>query len=382
MKKQINHLIGYGLLVSVTLLLILLPSGCKKDEPTDPQPTPAQIIENRLKTVVDSVIANTNVPGVVAAVWAPDDDVDFVYSAGVADLETMAPISPDMVFRIGSNTKTFVITVLLQLVDEGLLSLDDSLSKFFPDFPRADEVTIEMLTNMRSGIHSYTASDEFYQILYTDPTHFWTAEEMIAISALYPYDFDPGTNFTYSNVNTIFAGRIVEILTGASIEYNVRTRIIDHLNLINTTYLVGGTQVPGFHANGYYIGEYDLSLPPSLEYFDVSWGGAARCMISTIYELKTFVKDLAEGAFLSSELQQKRLICHDWNPPLFAKYGMGIMEYKGFYGHGGSIFGCTSIMVHSPEKNCTIIIWFNCQIETITPTLMLPIWIKAIYPDL
>ncbi len=331
---------------------------------------------------MDSVIANTHVPGVVAAVWAPNVGVDFVYTAGVADLETQAPLSDDMVFRIGSNTKTFVITVLIQLVDEGLLSLDDSLSKFFPDFPRADEVNIEMLANMRSGIHSYTATDEFYQILLSDPTHFWTAEEMIAISALYPYDFDPGTNFTYSNINTIFAGRIVEILTGASIEYNVRTRIIDQLNLINTAYLLGGTQVPGFHANGYYIGEYDPTLPASLEYFDVSWGGAAGCMISTSYELKTYVEALTQGTFLSPELQQQRLVCHDWNPPLFAKYGMGIMEYKGFYGHGGSIFGCTSIMVHSPEKNCTIIIWFNCQIETITPTLMLPTWVKNIYPNL
>lgn len=382
MKKQFNTLKFLGLIISVILLLTLTINGCKKDEPTNTEPTSAQLIKNNLIAVVDSVIANTHVPGVVAAVWAPDDGVDFVYTAGAADLEIMTPLSSDMVFRIGSCTKTFVITVLLQLVDEGLLSLDDSLSKFFPSFPRADEVSVEMLTNMRSGIHSYTATDEFYQILLSDPTHFWTAEEMIAISALYPYDFDPGTNFTYSNINTIFAGRIVEILTGTSIEYNVRTRIMDHLNLINTTYLVGGTQLPGFHANGYYIGEYDPTLPPSLEYFDVSWGGAAGCMISTTYELKTYVEALTQGEFLSPELQQMRLVCHDWNPPLFAKYGMGIMEYKGFYGHGGSIFGCTSIMVHSPEKNCTIIIWFNCQIETITPTLMLPTWVEAIYPDL
>ncbi|NQV02815.1 MAG: beta-lactamase family protein [Bacteroidia bacterium] len=370
-------------LISVSLIGILSVTSCKKsDNETNPQPTQATIIENNLKAVVDSVIANTHVPGVVAAVWAPNEGVNFIYTAGVADLDTKEPLSPDMVFRIGSNTKTFVITVLLQLVDEGLLSLDDKLSTYFPEFPRADEVTIEMLTNMRSGIHSYTATEEFYNILLSDPTHTWTADEMIAISALYPYDFDPGTNFTYSNINTIFAGRIIEMLTGFSLEYNVRTRIIDQLNLINTVYLVGGSQVPGYHSNGYYIGDYDPSLPASLEYFDVSFAGAAGCMVSTIYEVKPYIRALVEGNFLSSELQQKRLICHDWNPPLFLKYGMGILEYKGFYGHGGSIFGCTSVMMHSPEKNCTIVIWFNCQIETITPTLMLPIWVKAIYPDL
>ncbi|MBI9038189.1 MAG: beta-lactamase family protein [Bacteroidales bacterium] len=370
-------------LIFTSLMGILSITSCKKsDEDINLQLTQASIIENNLKAVVDSVIANTHVPGIVAAVWAPNEGVNFVYTAGVANIETKKSLSPDMVFRIGSNTKTFVITVLLQLVDEGLLTLDDKLSVFFPEFPRADEVTIEMLTNMRSGIHSYTGTDEYWYILQTDPTHTWTAEEMISISALYPYDFDPGTNFTYSNINTVFGGRIIEMLTGSSLEYNVRTRIIDQLNLINTVYLVGGSQVPGYHSNGYYIGEYDPSLPASLEYFDVSWAGAAGCMVSTIYELKPYVRALVDGTFLSPELQQKRMICQEWNPPIFAKYGMGIMEYKEFYGHGGSIFGCTSVMMHSIEKNCTIVIWFNCQIETITPTLMLPVWVRTIYPDL
>ncbi len=91
-------------------------------------------------------------PGIVAGIWAPNEGVELIYEGGYANLETKEAMGADMLFRIASNTKTFAITILLQLVDEGKLSLDDKLSQYYPDFPRGDEVTIEMLTNMRSGI--------------------------------------------------------------------------------------------------------------------------------------------------------------------------------------------------------------------------------------
>nr|NQU92797.1 beta-lactamase family protein [Bacteroidota bacterium] len=134
-------------MIAILLMGILSVTSCRKsDNETNPQPAPAQITENNIKAALDSVIANTYVPGLIAGIWAPDEGINLVYLAGVADLDTKAPISPDMIFRIASNTKTFTITVLLQLVDEGLLSLDDPLSDYLPDFPRANEVTIEMLT--------------------------------------------------------------------------------------------------------------------------------------------------------------------------------------------------------------------------------------------
>jgi len=345
------------------------------------EPSSSKLIESNLQATIDSVVANTHVPGVVAGIWAPNIGLNFVYTAGVADLDTKASLSPDMVFRIGSNTKTFTITVLLQLVDEGLLSLNDKLSKYFPNFPRANEITIEMLANMRSGIFNYNLADEFINKMLSNPTRTWSADSLIAIAALHPFYFNPGTGFRYSNTNTIIAGRIIEKLTGVSLEYNIRTRIINKLNLINTVYLVGGTQIPGYHSNGYYFGEYDPANPSSLEYTDISWAGAAGAMISTIYELKTYVKALTEGKFLSSTLQQKRMSRFESNI-LNWKYGIGIWEDKGFYGHAGSIFGCTSLMVHSPDKNATIIIWYNSQIEGTTPAYLFREIVKSVYPEL
>jgi len=373
--KKISLLILLSLLLSSSLLF----TSCKKDET---YPSSAEIIQNDIKTVLDSIIENTHVPGLVAGIWAPNEGIEFVYTTGYSNLETKAPMVSDMIFRIASNTKTITITVLLQLVDEGLIDLDDSLSDYLPDFPRATEVTIEMLTNMRSGIFNYTESDEFFNIISNYPTRTWTTEEFIKIAAGQPYYFNPGSGFHYSNSNTIIIGKIIEIITGSSLEYNIKTRIFDPLNLTNTMYLVGGTQIPGNHSSAYYAGDYEPELPDLSEYFDNSYSGAAGAVISNIYEVKTYVKALVEGQFISPELQIKRLDCHEIGAANGLKYGMGIFEYKGFHGHNGGMFGYTSLMIHSLEKNCTIIIWYNCQLSDANPTQLISIIPEIIYPNI
>ncbi|NQV02816.1 MAG: beta-lactamase family protein [Bacteroidia bacterium] len=235
---------------------------------------------------------------------------------------------------------------------------------------------------MRSGIFNFVASDEFLPHVISDPTKTWTADEFIAIAAAYPYYFDPGTGFHYSNSNTAIAGKIIEIVAGSSLEFNIRTRIIDPLHFINTQYMVGGSQIPGYHPSAYYVGEYDPNVPELSELFDISYTGATGAAISDIYELRPYVEALAGGEFLSPALQQKRLDCHEAGNPHGLKYGMGIFEYKGFYGHNGGMFGFTSLMVNSPDRNCTIIIWYNCQLHENDPTDFLYIIPKMIYPDL
>lgn len=370
MKKLLQILTFLFLVASVLII------SCNKDENSL---TKSQIIQNNIQSVLDSIIENTHVPGLVAGVWAPNEGIDFVYTAGVSNLETQEPLSDDMIFRIGSNTKTFTITVLLQLVDEGLISLDDPLSNYLPDFPRANEVTIEMLTNMRSGIFSYTdLIDEFWmKVLYTEPTKFWSTDELIALGVSGDYYFDPGSDIHYSNTNTIIIEKIIEMITGISLESNIKTRIIDNLNLVNTAYLISGTNIPGFHSSAYYYGEYDADFPEYSEYYDVSWAAAAGSAISDIYELKKYVKALVDGEFLSDETQQKRMVCPESN----SFYGLGILNYKGFYGHNGSMPGYTSLMIYSPERNCTIIVWYNCQLDDALPFILMQLIPELIYSD-
>ncbi len=369
--------------ILIFIIIAQLFFACKNESnPVEAEPTQSENIETEIKTVLDSIIANTDVPGLVAGIWAPNEGIDLVYSAGVADLETNEPMDAEMVFRIASNTKTFTITVLLQLVDEGVLSLDDKLSKYYPTFPRGDEVTIEMLTNMRSGIYNYVESNNFWSFVITNPLHYWSVEEIINFALTDNpdnlYYFDPGTSFHYSNTNTILIEYIIEQVTGITLEAHINTRIIVPLGLSKTYYVESGTEIPGYHSKAYYLGDTSDDTDLS-EYFDYSFARAAGGAISDVFDLKTYVHALTDGSFLSDSLQNRRMDCLPVNGSTM-KYGIGIFDNNGFYGHNGGTPGYTSLMVHSPELNCTIVVWYNGALET-EPKSLLNVIPQIIYHD-
>ena len=126
----------------------------------------------------------------------------YVKSFGTSDIVTKAPMKSNDLFRIASITKTFVITVFLQLVDEKKVSLDDKLSKFFPDFPRAGEVTLRQLCNMTSGVFNYWETEDFVAWITEHPLKPVTPWEAIFWAKDVPFYFNPGDDFHYSNTNT------------------------------------------------------------------------------------------------------------------------------------------------------------------------------------
>ena len=312
-------------IILLILALFVVISSCKKDDDkTDHEPSESEIIESNIQAVLDSIIENTHVPGLVAGVWAPNEGVDFVYSAGVANLETEEPMSDEMVYRI---------------------------------------VSIRMLANMTSGINCFMELDAFWEEAFANPDKQWTYDEQIALVEDLPFHFSSGTNFHYCNTNTVLIGKIIELVTGESMEYNVHNRIIDPLQMNNTKYMSAGKDIPGYHSKAYYGGEVTSDLPELSEYLDISWAGPAGCMISDIYDLKKYVQALAKGELYSTELHQQQIICTDMNIGRPLMYGLGIYESNGFYGHDGQLPGYTSLMIHSPERNCTIVVWYNGQLD-------------------
>jgi len=375
MKK---NLLIFGIII---LIFIALYTCSFPDELIDNQVDIEETIENNLKKMLDSVIAKTKVPGLMAGIWAPDKEINFIYASGVSNLVTHSPMDKNMIFRIGSITKTFTVTVLLQLVDEGLVDLNDPLSKYLPDFPRAEEVTVGMLANMRSGIVDYTESEEISTTMRDEPDHFYLPEDLIAIASDNPYYFKPGTDFHYSNTNAIIIGKIIEMVTGNSLENEIYTRIITLLDLTNTYYTTSGKKIPGCYPSAYYAGKYDPDFPECSQWLDCSWAGAAGCMLSDLFDLRKYVKALVQGTLLSSTLQKYRLKTLEV-PKSNIRYGLGILSYDDFYGHNGAYPGFSSIIMHSSQKNCTIIIWYNCHLQNSTPFMLLPEVIKIIYSDI
>lgn len=369
----------YLYILAPLFLASILIFSCKKSDNDPPDPTPGEIMEGKIMAALDSIVENTAVPGLVAGVWAPDEGIGLVYSAGVANLETQEPISDQMVYRIGSVTKTFTITVLLQLVDEKLLSLDDPLSDFLPDFPRANEVAVRMLANMTSGIQCYMELDSFWDEAFMNPHQYWSFEDKIGLVKDRPYHFDPGTNFHYCNTNYAIIGKIIEMKTNMSMEANVRTRIIDPLKMTNTIYMTAGSSIPGYHSSSYYGGYETTELPELSEFLDISWAGPAGCMISDIYDIKVYAKAMTEGELYSQEMQNQRMVFTDMGLPRPLRYGLGLYESNGFFGHDGQLPGYTSLMVHSPERNCTIVVWYNCQLDNSLPLYLIWALPKMIY---
>ena len=241
------------------------------------------------------------------------------------------------------------------------MSLEDKLSKYFPSFPNADNVTIKMICNHTSGIYNYTESSIFKDQMKTDPLKVWDPQEFLDIAKDQPYYFSPGEGYTYSNTNTIMAGMIVEKITGNKIEYEIEKRIIEELNL-NNTYYPADNLLLGEHSSGY--GWWGFGDPKAdvTEAFDPSCAGASGAIVSDIYDLKTWIEAAVKGSLISADLQSQRLT--PVSSTEITSYGLGLGSIKtgnsGFvWGHTGVIYGYRSVAYHWPEKDVTIVISFN-----------------------
>lgn len=310
----------------------------------------------------DSIMITAQQPGMIISITR-GDTIIYEEAKGIANIETGEKMHPGMRFRIGSLTKTFTVTVLLQLVDQGLLKLDDTIDKFFPftSIPHADSISIRMLANMSSGLYNYSELPEFDAFMKQTPGRKWKPEELVDIAVKKEPYFLPGLGWHYSNTNTVLIGMIIEKLTGHTLDSEIKFRIIEKLGLKNTDFATE-TEISGYHPMGY--GEDDASFVyPWVDVttkYDPSWAWAAGAMISDIYDLKIYLKALSEGALISPEMQKERL---KWAIDKDGfKYGAGIFQVgDGFLGHNGSYPGYHNISVHSPKTNMTAIIFYNSQ---------------------
>jgi D-alanyl-D-alanine carboxypeptidase len=326
----------------------------------------SQTLTEKIDALTDSVMDHTKLPGMIVSVVS--DDFKYEKAKGYEDVINKIPMRLDQVFRIGSVTKTFTITILLQLVDEGKLTLDDTINQFFPDFPNGKNITVRMLANMTSGIYNYSATKSFEDSLENHPLKRWTDQELVDLALKNPPYFDPGKSFYYSNTNTVLIGLIIEKLTGNSLADEIKKRIIIPLGLKNT-YVPSNNLMEGDYSHGFNSGD-SLVLPYedfTIKY-DPSWASAAGNILSNINDLKIYVKALANGNLVSKKSQKERL---KWawsvsNPGL--DYGLGIFKMReSFLGHNGGIPGFTNLTVYSPQKKCSVIVMYNIQITNLSP---------------
>ena len=186
-------------------------------------------ISGKLNAALTSAKAETNAPGVIAGVWIGDRSWTVTRGTTSRGGSTRPNLTGHT--RIGSVTKTFTGTVILQLVAEGKIKLDESIDRWFPKARNAESITVRDLGTMASGIDSYTANASIVNTYLTKPRTVWNQSTLINAGLGMPQKFTPGNGFQYSNTNFVMLGRIIEKVTRKPIATVMRNRIFRPLGL-------------------------------------------------------------------------------------------------------------------------------------------------------
>ncbi|MFE9449347.1 serine hydrolase domain-containing protein [Streptomyces sp. NPDC006739] len=305
------------------------------------------------------------VPGVTATVR--DAYGTWSTTAGVGDIRTRAPRSPADRYRVGSITKSFVSTVLLQLEAEGRLSLDDKVDTWLPGVVQGHgndgrHITVRQLLNHTSGIFSYTADAGFGRAYFTKDGFFahrydtLTPHDLVAIAMKHKPDFAPGTSWNYSNTNFVLAGMVIRAVTGHSYATEIERRIIGPLHLGATSLPGTRVTVPHPSSRAYSKLALQATTGPTYDVTDLnpSIASSAGEMISNSADLDRFYSALLRGRLLPPEQlkEMKTTVKSDTGPN--AGYGLGLMETTltcgvHVWGHDGGIHGSASSAVTTDD---------------------------------
>jgi D-alanyl-D-alanine carboxypeptidase len=311
-----------------------------------------------LQQALDKLVAD-GVPGAIAL--ERDGGKEWHAASGVSDLTTNAPISARGRFRIGSVTKGYVSTVVLQLVGEGRLSLDDTVERWLPGLvPDGAGITVRQLMNHTSGLYDYL-DPAAYLVLLRDPLKTWRPRQLVQRAVAHPPVFAPGTKWEYSNTNYIVLGLIVAAVDGvpepldmAAPALEVYRRIIAPLGLWHTRFPLTDPDIHGPHPHGYTIGappEWGLPAVLDTTRFNPSWAWTAGAIVSTLDDVADFHRALFIGELLGPE-QQREL---QTTVPLGAgtEYGLGVVKLETpcgtAWGHDGGTPPFVSISLTSPD---------------------------------
>lgn len=275
---------------------------------------------------------------------------------GFADLENDVPATAETIYRLGSITKQFTALAIMQLAEQGKLSVDDELTKFLPDYPTAGhKVTVHHLLNHTSGIKSYTSQKDFFKRARQDFSH----DELLGVFKNEPFDFDPGTKWLYNNSGYYLLGMIIEKISGQTYAKHLEEQIFRPLGMSATRY--GDTRPLIRHrAMGYklLVGQLVNDDPLSMDA-----PGAAGALVSNVLDLVKWHQSLEAGNLLSSasyEVMYRETRLADGATRPYG-YGWGLGELAGHrkLSHGGGINGFSTMIARYPTDRLAVIVLSN-----------------------
>ena len=370
----------FVLRTDLAAVIVVLAATCCFPTPTVAGPALRPVDVPALKATITRLADEMNVPGAVMLLRTPEGEFTVTY--GQRGLDDPTPVTVNDHIRIGSNTKTWTGSAILQMVQEGKIALDDPVSEYRPDVPNGEHITIEQLLNMRSGLFNYSTTFALNDMLDKEPQRVWQPEHLLAIAYPLPPYVAPGQGYHYSNTNTVLLGLIAEKIDGKPLERIFKDRFFLPLGLDDTLLPPKDSNaIPEPHPRGYMFTNNMITLatnaiPPDLIFAanegtlkpndqtdaNPSWGWSAGAGISTAPDLADWVEAMTTGKLLNPEMQKLRM--ESLRPTSADKpdgplYGLGIAKFGPMYGHTGELPGFNTFMGNDPVNKVTLIVWTN-----------------------
>jgi len=324
-------------------------------------PSSAVIAQNKNTAEFDKILSSqfkADEPGCAALVM---EKGKVIYRKGIgkADLELNVDIQPDMIFRIGSITKQFTAVAILQLEEQGKLSLQDEITKFIPGYPtHGYKITVENLLTHTSGIKDYTRMKEWAGEMQRKDM---TPKEIVDFFKDQPMDFEPGTKYAYDNSGYILLGCIIEKVSGDTYARYLEKNIFGPLGLKHTFY-EKNTDIVMNRVKGYSKGDSGYMNSP---YLSMTQPYSAGSLLSTVDDLYTWTKGVRSGRIIKPETFEKAIVPCKLKDGSSTGYGYGLVIGEIFGSpviwHNGGINGFLTTGIYLPEEDVFVAVFSNCD---------------------
>lgn len=300
MRIHIRNGLHRGVAAVLCSAFVFTCTSCGSDERSDtaqesttPTSAPSSADADAVTDIVRSKLAELDLSGAVYGVWRDDEEL---VTGAVGESPLGVPATPDMQLRVGQPMEPMLSTVLLQLDESGTVDMDEPISRWVPDFPRADRITPRMLADSTSGISDYVTNPDFLTRFYANPFEEFTARDIFALANARPPLFEPGTSFAYAHSDLCLLGVVLEKASGRTLGELLNDRIFSPLGMgESTVVLTPQISEPVLHGYTNERGVFEDST---------FWNPTAFLnsgnMNSTVADVGRWVRALGTGQLLSS----------------------------------------------------------------------------------
>ena len=324
------------------------------------QSTYSQVLETKIDSVLTSIFKDNTKPGGVFLI-AVNEKLVYRKAFGKANLELDVDMCPENVFQIGSMTKQFTALAIMMLEEQGKLNVSDSISKYIPDYPNGNNITLHHLLTHTSGIKDFTKMNSIMGIAKKD----MSPKDLVNFFKDQPTDFLPGEKFFYNNSGYVVLGYIIELVSGKTYEDFIEKNIFEKLGMNNSRY-ASDREIVKRRAYGYHNrDEFTNKM-----YVSLSIPFASGSLMSTVDDMLTWQLAINDDLLVNKKTKEKVFANYTLNNGESINYGYG-WHLKTIEGvptreHGGSIFGFKSMGVYVPSIDLLVVGFSNCDCNSPT----------------